>query len=409
MLRDTIDDRLFKIHNCMDINRIARPLPLFEPPIDPALLVKAKANGISINSVLDDLRGPLPRSRFTVLLQTTVNMAQELKAMGAFLLSRAERDDSENYNKQNAANEINLRNMAMGLRTQQLDEADRALSAISQSKAGTASRLRSLLRTLNQDTGNVPDGTKGFNPIKTDGLEPPPSKDGEEGGWAWLREEAGELDKLTGTKLWSKIVGGLELGAAILNLPPKIDANASPWGFAALFSWHPSQLSKAATTFVRVMRITEDLLRTSATVDGRWGGLKRQMLGRIQQANALGSELEGAFKQENVHMLRKQMALSEMERKQMQIDMATDVRTFIEEKRTNQELYEWIRDTVQPLYHETYKLTFEMATKAERALQLERPREKIAFIGAGLWDPARNGFMAGELLLHDLCRLELAY
>ena len=37
-LRDTIDDRLFKIRHCQDIEGVFRQLPLFEPPIDPGLV-----------------------------------------------------------------------------------------------------------------------------------------------------------------------------------------------------------------------------------------------------------------------------------------------------------------------------------------------------------------------------------
>ena len=37
-LRDTIDDRLFKIRHCENIAGVFRQLPLFEPPIDPGLL-----------------------------------------------------------------------------------------------------------------------------------------------------------------------------------------------------------------------------------------------------------------------------------------------------------------------------------------------------------------------------------
>ena len=37
---DTVADRLFKIRHCMNIEGVVRQLPLFEPPIDPALLVQ---------------------------------------------------------------------------------------------------------------------------------------------------------------------------------------------------------------------------------------------------------------------------------------------------------------------------------------------------------------------------------
>ena len=38
---DTVEDRLFKIRRCMNIEGIVRQLPLFEPPIDPATISKS--------------------------------------------------------------------------------------------------------------------------------------------------------------------------------------------------------------------------------------------------------------------------------------------------------------------------------------------------------------------------------
>ena len=46
---DLVEDRLFKIRHCMNIEGIARTLPLWEPRIDPALLVRAKAAGLEID------------------------------------------------------------------------------------------------------------------------------------------------------------------------------------------------------------------------------------------------------------------------------------------------------------------------------------------------------------------------
>src|SRR5262249_19799866 len=57
---DTVADRLFKIRHCMNIEGVVQQLPLFEPPIDPALLVRAAAAGVDISSALSDLYAPLP-------------------------------------------------------------------------------------------------------------------------------------------------------------------------------------------------------------------------------------------------------------------------------------------------------------------------------------------------------------
>ena len=51
----------------MNIEGVVRQLPLFEPPIDPALLVRAPRPASTCRSVLNDLSAPLPHYRFAVL------------------------------------------------------------------------------------------------------------------------------------------------------------------------------------------------------------------------------------------------------------------------------------------------------------------------------------------------------
>src|SRR5260370_18988881 len=61
---DTVADRLFKIHNSLNIQGIFRQLPLFEPPIDPALLATAVAAGVELGAAIIGANQPLPLGRF---------------------------------------------------------------------------------------------------------------------------------------------------------------------------------------------------------------------------------------------------------------------------------------------------------------------------------------------------------
>ena len=79
---DTVEDRLFKIRHCMNIEGVVRQLPLFEPPIDPALLVKAAAAGIDLSSVLNDLSAPTPYFRFRIVVQKAIEFCNEVKMLG---------------------------------------------------------------------------------------------------------------------------------------------------------------------------------------------------------------------------------------------------------------------------------------------------------------------------------------
>ncbi|MBK8413038.1 MAG: hypothetical protein IPL22_00155 [Bacteroidetes bacterium] len=57
----------------MDIDGVERQLALFSPPIDPAMLINAAAQGISVGSVLADISSPLPFFVSTILCRKQMN------------------------------------------------------------------------------------------------------------------------------------------------------------------------------------------------------------------------------------------------------------------------------------------------------------------------------------------------
>src|SRR5262249_887832 len=132
-LRDTIDDRLFKIRHCENIAGVFRKLPLFEPPIDPALLVQAAAQGLSLSSVLNDLNSPMPNYRFYYLLQKALEVCNELKSLGNAFLSAKEKGDAEAVSRLRATHESSIQNLVMEVKKLQLDEAGKSLEALQQS------------------------------------------------------------------------------------------------------------------------------------------------------------------------------------------------------------------------------------------------------------------------------------
>ena len=92
---DTVADRLFKIRNSLNIQGIFRQLPLFEPPIDPAMLARAAAAGLDVGAIVNGLNQPLPLVRFQLLVQKAAEICQEVKSLGSNLLSAMEKEDGE--------------------------------------------------------------------------------------------------------------------------------------------------------------------------------------------------------------------------------------------------------------------------------------------------------------------------
>jgi len=129
---DTVEDRLFKIRHCMNIQGVARQLPLFEPPIDPALLVKAAAAGMDLSSVLNDLSAPTPYYRFRIVVQKSIEFCNEIKILGEKLLSALEKKDVEQLSLLRSQHEIQLLEAVKEIRKKQIDEAVETIGSLNE-------------------------------------------------------------------------------------------------------------------------------------------------------------------------------------------------------------------------------------------------------------------------------------
>ena len=131
---NTVADRLFKIRHCMNIEGQVRQLPLFEPPIDPALLVRARAAGLSIGDALSDMSVSLPNYRFAVMAQKANELVGEVRNLGAALLSVLEKRDAEALSLLRSGQELRLLEAVREVRVKQIDEAKRTTEGLHESQ-----------------------------------------------------------------------------------------------------------------------------------------------------------------------------------------------------------------------------------------------------------------------------------
>ena len=134
---DTVADRLFKIRHCMNIEGIVHQLPLFEPPIDPAMLVRAAAAGIDIGSAVSNLYAPLPYYRFNYMLQKAVELCGEVKSLGAGMLSALEKRDAEKLALLRAGHESQMNKTMRQIKEQNIKETEESLESLKKTKEVT--------------------------------------------------------------------------------------------------------------------------------------------------------------------------------------------------------------------------------------------------------------------------------
>jgi hypothetical protein len=403
-LRDTIDDRLFKIRHCENIAGVFRQLPLFDPPIDPALLVQAAAQGLSIASVLNDLNSPMPNYRFYFLLQKALEVCNELKALGAAFLSAKEKGDGEALSRLRATHESAVQNLVMEVRKQQVDEAQKSLDALQQSRKGPVDRMKYFLKLIDVNENKVPSDNADFEAVQNE-IEKPI----EDSGLKLISFEKEEIDKAARVADRQVDIGRIESIAGILHAIPAIGVYIAPIGCGPKAEFGGSHLGNAMQGVARWMQADTNQLSYEGTNAGRKAGFLRQLQDRVQQANTAGYEIKNIDKQMLTQNIRINIANQEITNQQKQIDNAKEVEEFLRNKYTNQELYAWMESQVRTLYYQAYTLAYDLAKKAEKGFRFERGLQESNFIQFGYWDPAYDGLFAGERMYIGLKQLEAAY
>ncbi|WP_433971887.1 neuraminidase-like domain-containing protein [Tunturiibacter lichenicola] len=390
---DRVADRLFKLRNCMNIEGIVRDLPLFQPPIDPAILVRAVAAGADLSSVLSDLNAPLPYYRFNVLLQKAMEMCNEVKSLGGALLSALEKRDAESLAALRSQHDIQALTAMKAVKEQQLAEATNNLTAAQQSLAVVQVRktyYQGLVQAGATSPGPTPpsQGQLGKNSLKLNA------------------NESQQLDLMGQALSTQQDQTTVELLGGILSLVPDIKIGAITTDGA---SFGGSQLGNALRTVSSYMGSMVSMMNSIASMSGIVGGHERRSEEWQFQLNLATAEVTQFTTQVAAATVRQAIAQADLDAQNLQIDNANDVDTFLREKYTNQDLYVWMIGQLAGTYFQSYQLAYSLAKRAEQCYRHELGLEDSNFIQFGYWDSLKKGLLAGERLAYDLKRMDSAY
>ena len=354
---DKVSDRLFKIRNCQNIDGVRRDLSLFAPPIDPALLVRARASGVDLDRVLGDLYGPQPRHRYRALAARSLDVCNDVRALGGALLSALEKRDAEELATLRARHETALHERTRDVRRVQVEEARHQLSV------------------LNAQTKVVEHRREYY--------------DG--------RKKVSRREERHRKAMWAAM--GLEIGAA---------ASKVAAATIKLISAKREYISEGLTAIAETLSVGASIAQIAGSQALTQAGYERRADDWKFQAGQAERELAQLEKQSVAAELR--IALAETERKNVesQLQDSKAVTEFLRTKYTNAQLYGWMLGQLSNLYFQSYKLAFDIAREAERALQREL-RIDESFVSFDAWDELKQGLLAGERLTLDLRRMDAAH
>jgi hypothetical protein len=396
---DTVADRLFKIRHCMNIQGVIRQLPPFEPPIDPALLIRGVAAGLDLDSLLNDIEMPLPVHRFTVWAAKANELCAELRNFGASFLVTLERRDGEELARLRAGHESSLLAMVEQVKSKQLEEASQQLVVVSASRELILGRLSHYQRLLGESNPKRPaigervqeKDYPRFSEIQTlAGIKMFPHEVLEN---LLLITAQG----LEGTSAAQKSVG------AVLYAFPKVES--MPMGVGVTLPGFGDVQSAAADSTSRLASAAQ----FGASMTARIGSYIARELDWVLQHNQAARELAQLDKQNVAAQIRLEIADYELRNHRKQLEDSRKVEDHLRDKYTSKELYSWMVGQMSGVYFQAYDLAYAAAKRAEQCFRHELGIPDSRWIQFGYWDSLMKGLLAGEKLHHDLKRMEIAY
>ncbi|HYQ42767.1 MAG TPA: neuraminidase-like domain-containing protein [Polyangiaceae bacterium] len=373
---DTVADRLFKIRNSMNIDGVKRQLALFEPPIDPALLVRASAAGLDLSSVLGQLNAPMPLYRFNVWIQKSIDLCNEVKSFGAEFLAALEKKDAESLQILRQNQEIKMLALVERVKEQQIVEAEENIEALNRSRELAVARRDEYQRRIAENRTEA---------------------------------EKTQLSATSAAITLEELEGGARALGAIFAFVP--DAKG---GAVGIFPTALVDL-KVGAGMVWAANVAGDILgilassqRGKASMAGLNSGFDRRLEDWRLQKSQADLEIHQLDQQIVVANIRLDIAQKELQNHEVQSEQAQQTLDFLSDKFTNVDLYQFMVTTLNRTYQAVYKLAFNAARTAERAFQFELGVDD-SFIQFGYVDSLHKGLLAGEQLIYDLKRMDVAF
>jgi Tc toxin complex TcA C-terminal TcB-binding domain/Neuraminidase-like domain len=374
---DTVADRLFKIRHCMNIEGVVRQLDLFERAIEPGSFVKAVAAGVDISSALADLNAPLPLYRFNVLLQKANELCNDVKALGAALLSAVEKKDGEALSLLRQDQEIRVLEAVKVVREKQIEEAKENLAGLKKSKE------------LAQTRKQYYESREFMNVAEAVALG--------------LSYESAVLS--VAIQLASALAGTTRV-----SVPQFTTGGAGFGGSPVATITHGGQtLGDAQEDASNVLSVIAMAMEKAAAITGAIAGYQRRKEEWDFQKDLAAKEIEQTDRSITAAELRIAIAEKELENHVLQIENARAIDEFMRSKYTSEELYQWQVGQISDVYFQSYQLAYDLAKGAERCFRFELGLQDSSYIQFGYWDSLKKGLLSGEKLQYDLRRLESAY
>lgn len=370
-----VEDRLGKIRACLNIDGVAQPLPLFQPPIDPMALVNAAASGGGASAAaMAAVMTTVPDYRFNTQIQRSKDLTGKLKGFSDSLLSTLEKKDAEQLSLLESKQQAEMLELTSLLKEEAILEAEDSLNNLIETRRRADEQRKHYVKLI--DDGYLP-------------------------------EEATQIAMMSAATVLHGVTALGKYVAGLSYIVPQFTAGPFSFGVTA----GGENVGAMMGQFGEAVQSGAEALSMGGEVAGVAGQFKRSAQDWELQRMMAESEVTQLDLQISAQEHRLLMTKQELVMHKKDVQHRESISEFMKNKFSNAQLYSWISGKLSGLFYQTYKLAHDYAKQAEQAFVFEKGLQpgKVNYVNGMYWDSQKKGLMSGESLELDLDKMEKAY
>ncbi|MEN3333738.1 MAG: hypothetical protein V7641_3103 [Blastocatellia bacterium] len=380
-----VDSQLYKIRHGENIQGQPQPLPLFEPPLNPAALVKAGGSSPAGSSRPPAGSPVIPYYRFSYLIGQVKDFSSQVIQLGSALLGALERQDAEQLALMQNNDEATILNLTTQIKQDQINGLEQTGQSLQAALSAAQQRQQTYATWLQGPSGS------------SNGASAGQSSSSVSASWNESLSPAEDVSLIT-------LAGATELHAAAalmriiaspLYLLPDI------FGLADGGMNFGGSVDAIAGMFDNVGSV----LTITSQVAGMVGQFQRRDQEWLLQYQLATDDIAQIQAQIEANQTALASAQRDLQIHQQQITQNQAIGNFYRTKFTNEQLYQWMAGQLSTIYFQAYQLAFDLAQEAQMAFQYEQNSQKN-YLNYGAWDSLEKGLTAGDSLMFSLNQLE---
>ena len=315
--------------------------------------------------------------RFTFLVQKALELAGEVRSLGAALLSAYEKTDAEALAALHATHDRQVTELMLAAKQHAWREADWQVQALGLTKQGAQARYRYYQQLI---PAGLNAGETGYEALTAVSIQ---------------SRTAGNISEAIGQGM----VPTPDVALGVAGLGP-YNANQLPTG---------NKLAESFKSAARIMNEVAEAAGSSGGLSLTQGGWDRRTQEWQLQVETIGIEIDQIHRQILAAERHRDTQLRELNIGQQQIEHAIEVQDFLRDKFTSDELYLYLQQETAALYRQMYDLALHAARRAQQAFNRERGHTARRFLPEPGWENLHEALLAGEGLQLAVRQMETAY